>query len=475
MSHEGQLAKNTVIVAIGKISTQILSYILLPLFTARMVASEYGTYDFLCTVSLFLTPIITMLMDEGLFRFLLDAETEEDKRRVISQTIIYCIFGIVVFIPIGIIVLKLTTAYSDFLILSFIFFVISNVLVDVANAFSRGLSQIKIYSISNFILGVVTIILNILVLIFVPSAEGLLWANSIANVFTFFVVAKILHLRTYLSKPEKPLMKQMLQYSAPLVPNSISWKIINMSDRVLLTYMISSAANGIYAIASKFPYIITVLFNYFYTAWKESATKINKEKDKLKYYNEIYKDTKNFLYAVTLCLIAVMPFAFPILINKSYDEAFQYIPVIMIANYFTNLSSFYGGIFIAYKNSKIMGKTTAIAAIINLIIDLALMMKMQIWAACISTIVADFIVYLYRKYKLRDYVKLNEMNMVVPYTIVAIICVVYYTKYLGLSSTVYWSLNTIALLFALLYSYRLNQKSLARIGNYMKSKIRHKK
>ena len=163
MSHEGQLAKNTVIVAIGKISTQVLSYILLPLFTARMVASEYGTYDFLCTVSLFLVPIITMLMDEGLFRFLLDAETEEDKRRVISQTIIYCIFGIAVFIPIGILVLKLTTAYSNFLILSFIIFVISNVLVDVANAFSRGLSRIKIYSISNFILGVVTIILNILV------------------------------------------------------------------------------------------------------------------------------------------------------------------------------------------------------------------------------------------------------------------------------------------------------------------------
>ena len=47
MSHQNERVKNTVIIAIGKMSTQILSYILLPLFTAKMIVSEYGTFVWL--------------------------------------------------------------------------------------------------------------------------------------------------------------------------------------------------------------------------------------------------------------------------------------------------------------------------------------------------------------------------------------------------------------------------------------------
>ena len=69
MNHKNQLIKNTVIIAIGKIGSQILSYILLPLFTAKMAVDEYGTYDLACTMSVFLAPVITMLMEEARFRF----------------------------------------------------------------------------------------------------------------------------------------------------------------------------------------------------------------------------------------------------------------------------------------------------------------------------------------------------------------------------------------------------------------------
>ena len=62
MSHQSQLVKNTMIIAIGKLSTQILSYLMLPFYTNKVSPDEYGTFDFICTVSLFLCPIITLLM-----------------------------------------------------------------------------------------------------------------------------------------------------------------------------------------------------------------------------------------------------------------------------------------------------------------------------------------------------------------------------------------------------------------------------
>ena len=457
MSHKSQLVKNTVIIAIGKLSTQVLSYILLPLYTAKMAVGEYGTYDFVCTISLFLCPIITLLMEESMFRFLIDAKNKGDMKKIISQTIIYTAIGILIFIPLAIIVLNTATTYSASFIAIFITFVISNILISLSNALARGLSRIKLYSFSNFILGIGTLILTIIVLIVKPSAGGLLMANAVANIATALIIFAILHLGRYIGKLNKPLMKQMVNYSFPLVPNSISWSIINMSDRIILTKMVNSEANGIYAMANKFPNIINVLYGYFYTAWKESAAKIVKEDNKQEYYNTIYHDTKRFIFAVTICLIAVMPFAFPIFINKNYDAAYIYIPIIMIATYFSNLSSFYGGIFSAYKDTKIMGTTTFIAAMINLVIDLIFVNKFEIYAACFSTLIADLIVYFYRKQKLKKYMDLKELKWAGPAIITTFICLCYYLRYIpGVSNVTYWIFNVISLLVAISYSIAIN-------------------
>ena len=147
---------------------------------------------------------------------------------------------------------------------------------------------------------------------------------------------------------------------------------------------------------------------------------------------------KRLLFSVTICLIAVMPFAFPILINKTYDEAYIYIPIIMIATYYSNLSSYFGGIFSAYKDTKIMGTTTIGAAIINLIIDLLLVQTIGIYAACISTLIADLIIYIYRKY----------MSFV--------------------PNVLYWILNIISLLIAITYSIVNNYNLIKPILNKLK-------
>ena len=232
-----------------------------------------------------------------------------------------------------------------------------------------------------------------------------------------------------------------------------------MSNRLILTNMVSSAANGIYAMASKFPNIISVVYGYFYTAWKESAARIVKEDNKNDYYNSIYHDAKRFLYAITICLIAAMPFVFPIFINETYDEAYIYIPIIMIATYYSNLSSFYGGIFSAYKDTKIMGSTTIVAAILNVVIMCVFVNQFKIYAACFSMLIANLIVYFYRKKKLKKYIKLRELKWQGPMLFLTIICLAYYAKYvpaIGENPILLWGINILSLLIAILYSLANN-------------------
>lgn len=50
MSRIKDLAKNTLIITIGRISTQFITFLLLPLYTALLTTEEYGTVDLITTL-----------------------------------------------------------------------------------------------------------------------------------------------------------------------------------------------------------------------------------------------------------------------------------------------------------------------------------------------------------------------------------------------------------------------------------------
>lgn len=427
MSKKTELLVNTVIIAIGKLSTQVISVFLLPLYTTVLSTQEYGTYDLLITISAFLVPIITLLMEEAMFRFLIDCKDEDEKKTVISQAFIYIMGSLLLF---SIIIAVIGVLYHITYIWLFIFYLIANVLIGIGNAVARGLGKIKLFSICNVLTSMITIGLNIW---FIASLKmgitGLLLSAIISNIAAALYIFKKLKIYKYVrfKAQDKIVMKKMVKYSVPLVPNSISWAIINLSDRLILSNILGTAANGVYSIAYKFPNFIDTIYSFFYTAWKESASKAIKEEDSQQFYNHIYTTLKNFLFAIIIGMIACLPFAFKILIKGDFQEAYQYIPILIISMYFSNMSGFYGGIFSAYKDTKIMGTTTIISAIINIVINLICIHFIGIWAAAISTFVAVFFVYLQRKQKIKKYVTLKEKVRVADFLLLAITLIGYYT------------------------------------------------
>ena len=257
-------------------------------------------------------------------------------------------------------------------------------------------------------------------------------------------------------------MKEMLVYSIPLIPHSLSWTIINLSDRVIITSALGPASNGIYAVSNKFPTIINTVYNYFAIAWKESAAKALHEDDSNKYYNRIYTSLKNIVYSATVGVIAVVPFIFGILINGGYKEAYLYIPILVFSVYFSNMASFYGGIFSAYKRTKIIGTTTLVSAIINLVVDIVLIKFIGIYAAALSTLLSSIFLYWYRKNKMREFVKLkHSKDLTMTILITLVVFVSYY------SNNVIF--QAIALLLTVIYAMLMNKGIVKMItGKFIK-------
>lgn len=312
-----------------------------------------------------------------------------------------------------------------------------------------------------------TILLNILFIVtFKWGYKGLIYSNVIANfVITIFIFIR-LNIFQYISLKyfNKNELKDMIKYSIPLVPNSISWAIINLSNRLVISGFIGTSANGIYSMANKFPSFMDTIYGFFYTAWKESAAKALKEDDNQAFYKNIYNILKKLLYSVTVGMIACLPFVFGILIKQDFSEAYQYIPVLLISMFFSNISGFYGGIFSAYKYTKIMGTTTILSAIINLLLNIVLIKVLGIWAATISSITSTFIVYILRKRKINEFVKFDEKINFISVVIIAICIATYY-----INNTY---IHLINLLIVVLYCTYLNKDIIILVRDNVIKKLR---
>lgn len=468
MSRSKELIFNTTIIGIGRISTQLVSFFLLPLYTSILTTEEYGTYDLFVTISTFLIPVITLLMEESMFRFLIDCKNDNEKKEIISQTVIYTTVSTIIFsIIIFIISRFITIPYCNL----FILYLISSILVGVRNALTRGLGKIKLYSVSNFITSLMNIILNILFIAWLKKGvAGLLLANIITNLITSLIILIKLQVHKYISIRlyNKNKMKEMIKYSVPLVPNSVSWTIINLSDRLVITSMLGSAENGVYSISNKFPNLMNTIYSFFYMAWKESAAKTLQDNDTDKFYNNVYRCLKDFMWAIVVGMISVMPFVFNLIIKNDFIEAYLYIPILIVSMYFSNISGFYGGIFSAYKDTKIMGSTTIVSAILNLVINIALIKFIGIWAAAISTLISTLVVYLYRKVKIKKYIMLEEdkRKFILSWIALFISAIIYYIDNLPL--------RILLLIVIILYCIIINRAILDTVYTFLKAKLFNK-
>ena len=157
MNESRKLVKNTVIVSIGKMGTQVVNFLLLPLYTAKLPADAYGNFDYVTTIASFLVPLITMLMEEAMFRFLIDCNKDEERKFVISQTFLFCAISCIVS---SIIIILLSYIFQSQLGGAILVYSISWLLIALANSLSRGIGNIGLYSFSNFLVSACIIILN---------------------------------------------------------------------------------------------------------------------------------------------------------------------------------------------------------------------------------------------------------------------------------------------------------------------------
>ena len=115
----------------------------------------------------------------------------------------------------------------------------------------------------------------------------------------------------------KSKLRELLLYSIPLLPNALSWWIIGLSDRWIITSFLGLELTAIYAIANKIPDAFNFIYRNFNLAWQESASLAIEDDDIDLYYSSVFETLFNFSVGSILLLITASPVIFKILIDST--------------------------------------------------------------------------------------------------------------------------------------------------------------
>lgn len=470
MNKKKQLAKNTIIIFFGRVCTQLISYFLLPLYTSYLVTSEYGLVDLIQTYVTLLVPIITLELEMSVFRYLIDCrEKSQEKKKLMSNNFFILGIGLGIFtILYSIITCFVSIPFRWLILIDIIVCVLSGNFLQVARGFGKTID----FSISCILTGVTTILSNIILICFCHmQAMGMIISMALAN----FVCATYLFFRLKLYQYinirliDKKLVKEMNRYSIPLIPNGISWWIVNVSDRSIISFVLGASANGLYAISNKFPTIISSLTGVFNLSWSESAALHINSKDRDEFFSDITNTVIKLFTSMGVGMIACMPFVFPIFINSKYEGAYQYIPFLVLGTVFNVAICLYSQVYLAKKLSKKVAATTIAGAIINILINVLFIKKIGLYAAAVSTAISYFVMMVYRHIDLKKYVNIQiEKGLILKTICIFSFAIFFYYQNFFIG-------NIISLLIVCCYAIILNKDFLLSSLHVIQTKFFHKK
>lgn len=408
MSREKELIKNTFVLSIGRFLPKVFSFVTLPILTACLTKLEYGTYDLISTLVMLVIPIATLQIQSSAFRFLIDCRSDKEaSSRIISNIFVVtipvsllCSFSIQFFFP--------SFDFSLRVLIS-VYFFLDTIQLTVSQI-TRGLGNNIAYSIGAIILLLVfTISLVCGVYLLRAGLHGVMLSLCLSKLVGMLYLAGKIKLFSYisLSLVSTEQIRQLLAYSWPMVPNNLSSWVLRLSDRLVITSFLGLEANAVYAVANKIPHMLSLAQTIMAMAWHENAAIAAGDMDADQYYSKMLDKIFCLMFGCTALLIAASPGLFRLLIKGDYAEAYYHMPVLILATFFLIMSSYFGGIYIAHKKTVNVGISTMAAAAINLIIDLAFVNRIGIWAGSISTLVAYMVLYVYRMFNCQRFQKID--------------------------------------------------------------------
>ncbi|MBR5251791.1 MAG: oligosaccharide flippase family protein [Oscillospiraceae bacterium] len=400
------LASNTVLFFISSFSSKFLVFLLMPIYTAALTPAENGDVSLMMQTANLLIPLVSLGISNSIIRFGLD--DKYSKKTVFTTGALTLAAGYAIllcFFPL-LNCVEFVHKYIWFLYL----YLLTSCTRTLVQQFVRAKTYTKLYAFDGILATVSTLVLVCVFLLgFDWGAIGYICAIIGADFLSIVFLSAVAGIWHYfdLSKLDKAVAKEMLRYCLPLIPASIAWWITNVSDRYLVTYFCGSAVNGIYDISYKLPSIINVFATIFTEAWQISAVKESGEKHTARFFTNVFKAYQSVVFIGGAGIILLCKPLISIFADKAYFDAWQFVPVLIMATIFSCFSTFMSSIYMVEKRGGLNLATMSAGAVINIVLNLVLIPPMGAQGAAVATFASYLVVFGLRAVNTKKFIDIN--------------------------------------------------------------------
>jgi O-antigen/teichoic acid export membrane protein len=395
VSESKKLLKSTLIYSIGNFGSKIFSFLLVPLYSFYLSKAELGYYDLVITTVTLISPFITLQISDAAYRWLLEDQnnTERQKQTVTSSLSLILLNTIIFFIVFIIALFFIDVKYSIY------FFILSctSVLLIYFQQLLRGFGNNKLYSIAGISNTLLMVLFTIIFLIVLKqNISGLFLSVILANACTilFILFAGKIYRKIDFKFINKSQVKAMLNYSWPLIPNAISWWMINEINRFIILSYLGVNANGIFALASRFPSIILAVNSIFMLSWQDHALSSTGAQES--FYTKVFRHYMILEFSFVILLTSASMYIVHYTISQQFYESWKYMPFLYLGVAFSSFAAFLGAGYLKQKKNKGIFFTSIVGSLVNIVINVLLIKRIGLFAPAIGTATGFFVMWLIR-------------------------------------------------------------------------------
>lgn len=393
-----RLVGESAIYGLGGVANQAVAILLVPIYARALGVTNYGTVAILTTTLSLATLVATLGLPQAFFRsYLKEADDDRQRDHVLRTSIglrlVVSALALVLFLAVS---LPLSTmligAANSWLLMALIgpilFFDTLNL---VPLSFLRAQRRPIPYAALSFVRAVLgSAVIVVLVVVLDQGVLGVLLGSVVASATAAFAGLLILQREDRLRLGfDRRLVRHMLVFSLPLVPAAVAGWTLNLSDRYIVAAVEGTRSVGLYSAGYTVGLAINALAVAPFTlAWGATYWELAKQPGTRQAIARVMTGYLAIASFAALGLSALATDIFRVLLTPDFEPG----------RFVTPFSAFayvlYGAFTVATTGLNLESQTRklpglmGVAAVANLLLNLALVPLVGYLGAAVSTVVS---------------------------------------------------------------------------------------
>lgn len=387
------MIKNTKFYFISNISSLFIALFSLPIFTRFLSPSDFAILALFVLFGTLTAQITSFALGEASRKFFFD------EINFIKLNSTNFLFVLTVFIIFSFVIFLLSELISKYIFAN----KISNKLIVISYFYGcimwsfqylNTLFVIQEKSYNYFLVNLITNIASPILSIIILLQTNLTYEARIISIIFIFSLSCLVsfYLNKYLFKFifDYKSLKKSFVFAMPLVPNTIISQVHEATDKTMTNYFLGLNSLGILSIAIRIADISKLVINSFLQAWdpyflKNSSENLLNKKRILSGFYSILSVIFLSCYSLSLFSEEIVK----ILTVEEYFFTIQYIPIICFSIFLVHIfSSLSVNQLIKTEKTGSFFKISTITMLMNLLLNLILIPKYQIFGAIFATMIS---------------------------------------------------------------------------------------